>query len=167
MTAVRAAAVAGSFYPGDRTTLRSAVREHLEAVSPRHREGRLIKAIIAPHAGYLYSGPIAGSAFRLLEAERDCIERVILLGPPHRFPVSGLALPGVDGFEVIERLQQDERHRDIPVIVLTAKSLTHEDSSRLRQGVVRIMQKHELEIDTLVAELRSALQRYGGSQTER
>ena len=99
MTAVRAAAVAGTFYPGDRSTLRSAVREHLEAVSPRHREGRLIKALIAPHAGYLYSGPIAGSAFRLLEAERDCIERVILLGPPHRFPVRGLALPGVDGFE--------------------------------------------------------------------
>jgi CheY-like chemotaxis protein len=78
-----------------------------------------------------------------------------------------LLMPGLDGFEVIERLRQDKRYRDIPVIVLTAKSLTREDTSRLRQGVVRIMQKHELEIDSLVEELRSALQRYGASQPER
>jgi len=77
-----------------------------------------------------------------------------------------LLMPGLDGFDVIERLRQDKRYRDIPVIVLTAKSLTHEDTSRLRQGVVRIMQKHELEIESLVEELRSALQRYGASQPE-
>lgn len=78
-----------------------------------------------------------------------------------------ILLPGRDGFDAIERLRQDKRCRDIPVIVLTAKSLTHEDTSRLRRLGVRIMQKHDLEIESLVEELRTALQRYGGCQPER
>lgn len=56
------------------------------------------KAIIVPHAGYIYSGPVAASAYVSLAAARDTIKRVILLGPVHRVPVRGLALPGVDAF---------------------------------------------------------------------
>jgi AmmeMemoRadiSam system protein B len=48
--------------------------------------------------GYIYSGPIAASAYTLLRPVRDLIQRVILLGPAHRAWVAGLALPGVDGF---------------------------------------------------------------------
>ncbi len=54
------------------------------------------KAIIAPHAGYIYSGPIAASAYARLEPARSRITRVVLLGPVHRVPVRGLALPGAD-----------------------------------------------------------------------
>ena len=52
------------------------------------------KAIIAPHAGYVYSGPIAASVYARLAPARGTIERVVLLGPVHRVPVRGLALPG-------------------------------------------------------------------------
>ena len=54
------------------------------------------KAIIAPHAGYIYSGPIAAAVYARLAPARDIITRVVLLGPVHRVPVRGLALPGAD-----------------------------------------------------------------------
>jgi AmmeMemoRadiSam system protein B len=56
------------------------------------------KAIIAPHAGYIYSGPIAASVYALLRPARARIARVVLLGPTHRVAVKGLALPEADGF---------------------------------------------------------------------
>jgi hypothetical protein len=57
------------------------------------------KALIVPHAGYLYSGPIAASAYALLATLRERVHRVVLLGPTHRVAVAGLALPGVSAFE--------------------------------------------------------------------
>jgi len=56
------------------------------------------KAIIAPHAGYIYSGPVAASAYARLIPLHDVIKRVVLLGPVHRVAVHGLALPGVTAF---------------------------------------------------------------------
>jgi AmmeMemoRadiSam system protein B/AmmeMemoRadiSam system protein A len=93
----RPAAVAGSFYPAAAGALREQVRAYLRAATPRTAAAP--KALIAPHAGYLYSGPIAASAYALLQGARDRIERVVLLGPAHRVPVRGLALPGVEAFE--------------------------------------------------------------------
>lgn len=94
MASVRPPAVAGTFYPRDPAELRSAVEAHLrEATVPSVRPAP--KAVIAPHAGYLYSGPIAGSAFQALDATaRETVERVVLLGPSHYVPIRGLALPG-------------------------------------------------------------------------
>lgn len=54
------------------------------------------KAIVAPHAGYVYSGPIAASAYARIAPAREVITRVVLLGPSHRLPFWGLALPSVD-----------------------------------------------------------------------
>src|SRR4051812_44151328 len=88
---VRRPAVAGLFYPGDRADLSRTVSEML-AQAPR-RAGQPPKALIAPHAGYVYSGPIAASAYALLEPLRDVVKRVVLLGPTHRVAVRGLALP--------------------------------------------------------------------------
>ncbi len=99
MTTLRPAAVAGAFYPGERSALQCSVREYVERASLFPLEGRTTKAIIAPHAGYVYSGPVAGYAFSRLLAERETIQRVVLLGPPHRWPVSGLALPEASAFE--------------------------------------------------------------------
>jgi AmmeMemoRadiSam system protein B len=56
------------------------------------------KAIVAPHAGYIYSGPIAATAYRRIEARWPEIERVVLIGPSHRVPLDGLAVAGVDAF---------------------------------------------------------------------
>lgn len=83
------------FYPADAATLESAVTEMLAAV-PAADGGA--KAIIAPHAGYIYSGPTAAHAYRLLEPRRDGIRRVVLLGPAHRVYLHGMALPSVDAF---------------------------------------------------------------------
>lgn len=94
MPTVRRPAVAGMFYPGSPSELRSTVEDLLHDVPPDR--GPVPKAVIAPHAGYVYSGQIAAVAFQTLAGQR--LERVILLGPAHRVPVHGLALPGVDAF---------------------------------------------------------------------
>ncbi|HVY06300.1 MAG TPA: AmmeMemoRadiSam system protein B [Burkholderiales bacterium] len=88
---VRRPAVAGAFYPGDRADLSAQVQGLLAAV-PRPDTPRP-KAIIAPHAGYIYSGPTAASAYAALSPHRDSYTRVVLLGPAHRMRVRGLALP--------------------------------------------------------------------------
>jgi AmmeMemoRadiSam system protein B len=88
--AVRPPAVAGTFYPASKAALELAVETYL---APARRTTPMPKAIVAPHAGYIYSGPIAGSAFALLEPYRDAIERVVLVGPAHRAWVDGLASP--------------------------------------------------------------------------
>lgn len=94
---VRPAAVAGAFYPGAPGRLRGLVEELLrEAPSP---SAPAPKAIIAPHAGYVYSGPIAASAFRAVSSRAEAIERVVLLGPAHFVPIHGLALPDASRFE--------------------------------------------------------------------
>ncbi len=92
---IRPPAVAGTFYPRDPQRLCAEI-DHDLAAAPRG--GPAPKAVIAPHAGYVYSGPVAGSAYARLEMRRGQVERVILLGPAHRVPVAGMALPSVDAF---------------------------------------------------------------------
>ncbi|MDU0347854.1 AmmeMemoRadiSam system protein B, partial [Actinomyces sp. MRS3W] len=97
MKTVRRAAVAGSFYPGDPRALTRMLDELLtEARSTAPSDAPVPKAIIVPHAGYIYSGPMAARAYTRLEAGRGHISRVILLGPTHRVPVRGLALPDAE-----------------------------------------------------------------------
>lgn len=97
MHQIRQPAVAGTFYPGVSSTLARDVTALLAAAHPALL-GKLPKAVIVPHAGYVYSGAIAAAAYASLAAGRDQITRVVLLGPVHRVPVRGLALPGVDDF---------------------------------------------------------------------
>ena len=91
----RPAAVAGMFYPADTAALERAVARLLASAPPGNE---VPKAIIAPHAGYQYSGPTAAYAYRLLEERRDIIRRVVLLGPAHRVYLQGMAVPSVDAF---------------------------------------------------------------------
>lgn len=93
----RSAAVAGTFYPRDPHELDSKVKAMLAAV-PHPEADAIPKVIIAPHAGYVYSGPIAASVYALLEPARERIRRVVLLGPTHRVAVQGLALPDAEAF---------------------------------------------------------------------
>lgn len=92
----RPAAVADLFYPGDARGLASAVNGMLEAANPP--PALRPKALIVPHAGYVYSGPVAACAYRLLEPLRGRIDRVVLLGPAHRLYLRGIAVPTVDEF---------------------------------------------------------------------
>jgi AmmeMemoRadiSam system protein B/AmmeMemoRadiSam system protein A len=97
MEAVRPAAVAGMFYPDDAAELRRAVDDFLAGA----RGGGTVrppKALIVPHAGYVYSGAVAASAYARLAGLRGRVRRVVLLGPTHRVYVRGLALPEADRF---------------------------------------------------------------------
>jgi AmmeMemoRadiSam system protein B len=96
MQDVRPAAVAGMFYPRAPERLAGEVRAYLSHASAD--AARAPKALIVPHAGYVYSGPIAASAYALLAPLRESVERVVLLGPAHRAAVRGLATTGKDAF---------------------------------------------------------------------
>jgi AmmeMemoRadiSam system protein B len=96
MTSIRPPAVAGFFYPSDSRNLQSEV-SRLMAAAPS-AGGPHAKALIVPHAGYIYSGAIAASGYAHIAGLRGRIERVILLGPAHRVAVRGLAVPSVAGF---------------------------------------------------------------------
>jgi AmmeMemoRadiSam system protein B len=98
MNEVRPAAVAGTFYPRAAIALKEDVRAHLAGARHAPTIGGVPKAVIAPHAGYVYSGPIAGSVYARLAGGRDTIRRVVLLGPTHRVPVRGLAVPQARAF---------------------------------------------------------------------
>ena len=107
---VRPPAVAGLFYPADPTELESAVEAYLEVDA---RTGPAPKAIVAPHAGYVYSGPIAGSAYTRVRPARGRITRVVLLGPAHRTPGAGIAASGADAFATpLGQLAVDTGARD-------------------------------------------------------
>lgn len=85
----RRPAVAGSFYPADPVDLRTMV-DHL--LIDAGTDAKVPKAIIAPHAGYIYSGPIAASVYARLKKARQSINRVVLIGPSHRVAFRGLAV---------------------------------------------------------------------------
>lgn len=86
---IRPAAVAGYFYPANSTELRNMINE---LMSKTTATGPAPKALIAPHAGYIYSGLTAAIAYANLQSIKDKITRVILLGPAHRVYLKGIAL---------------------------------------------------------------------------
>jgi AmmeMemoRadiSam system protein B len=98
MMDIRPAAVAGTFYPADAAVLTGTVDRLLAASPPRADGAAAPKALIVPHAGYIYSGPVAAFAYARLRPFADAIRRVVLLGPAHRVPIRGLALPNVQRF---------------------------------------------------------------------
>ncbi len=95
---VRQPAVAGLFYPADPRECAATVDALISATPPPSAETTRAKAFVVPHAGYIYSGPVAATAYAALLPRRDEITRVVLLGPAHRVRLDGLALPAVDAF---------------------------------------------------------------------
>lgn len=130
MQSTRPPAVAGMFYPGEAETLARDIRTMLASGGS---VAYLPKALIVPHAGYIYSGPIAAAAYAALKEIAPRIRRVVLLGPTHRVAVRGLALPGVDAFstplgdipvdaEAIRRIEQ------LPQVTVNARAHAQEHS---------------------------------------
>ena len=95
-TKIRPPAAAGLFYAADPRRLQATVSELLGAVEPS--AGVLPKALIAPHAGYVYSGAVAAQAFATLREGAQSIKRVVLTGPAHFVPLRGIAAPTVEAF---------------------------------------------------------------------
>ncbi|MBM3504078.1 MAG: AmmeMemoRadiSam system protein B [Alphaproteobacteria bacterium] len=94
---VRAPAVAGTFYPGDAEKLKRLIDGYLGAV-PMPADPIRPRAIIVPHAGYVYSGATAAYAYAPLRAFAGTISRVVLIGPAHRVPFRGIALSSARAF---------------------------------------------------------------------
>jgi AmmeMemoRadiSam system protein B len=128
---LRPAAVAGTFYPESAAVLTREVTQML-AQAPQLPAFRP-KAIIAPHAGYVYSGPVAASVYAPLAALRGTIRRVALLGPTHRVAVNGLALPSSKAFvtplgSVPIDQQAISSISDLPQIVVSDEAHAQEHS---------------------------------------
>ncbi len=95
MNKIRYPAVAGAFYPSDPEQLQNMIDQYLNDARPGNK---VPKAIIAPHAGYIYSGPVAASAYARLQKGKGRIHRVILIGPSHRVGFRGMAVSSADSF---------------------------------------------------------------------
>jgi AmmeMemoRadiSam system protein B/AmmeMemoRadiSam system protein A len=98
MAGVRPAAVAGLFYSGDARSLAVELDRLLGGVEQAEPRLGFPKALVVPHAGYVYSGPVAARAYEELGPARGIVKRVVLLGPAHRVPVRGLAVPSATAF---------------------------------------------------------------------
>lgn len=95
MNTIRQPAVAGTFYPSDPDELRGMLQHFLQEAHP---PAAVPKAMILPHAGYIYSGPVAASGYACLREHRDAFSRIVLLGPAHRVPFRGIAAPSASTF---------------------------------------------------------------------
>jgi AmmeMemoRadiSam system protein B len=141
MLNVRPPAVAGMFYPGNADELRKSV---LNCFAKARTSPLRPKALIVPHAGYVYSGPVAASAYSLLEPLRMVIRRVVLLGPVHRVWVPGLALPGVAAFDTpLGRVPLDQdaivRIADLPQVEVSPSAHAQEHSLEVHLPFLQTM----------------------------
>jgi MEMO1 family protein len=130
-TTIRTPAVAGLFYPADHGELSRTLAVLLDVEV--EAAARPPKAIIAPHAGYVYSGPIAASAYTLLKPLRGRIRRVVLLGPAHRVALRGLAVPAARVFRTpLGNVHIDADAlaalRDLPQVVISDRAHADEHS---------------------------------------
>lgn len=97
---LRPSAFAGTFYPDKPQELAAAVKSYLSKAPAAPPEvASTVKALIAPHAGYIYSGITAGAAYASAAARRDGVERVVVLGPSHRVGFTGVATSGASAFD--------------------------------------------------------------------
>jgi AmmeMemoRadiSam system protein B/AmmeMemoRadiSam system protein A len=175
MHKVRSAAVAGAFYPAEQQTLTQDVLALL-AVSKAPADAPSPKALIVPHAGYIYSGATAALAYGRLFKLRDSIRRVVLLGPVHRVPVRGLALPDSDFFATpLGEVEIDQLARSaiaaLPQVVVSAAAHAQEHSLEVHlpflQTVLKDFKLLPLAVgDACAAEVAEVLEAlWGGAET--
>jgi len=95
---IREPAVAGLFYPDNPLQLQQDIDTLLHDADTPYAVQQPLLALVVPHAGYVYSGPVAATAYKLLGREKQRIRRVVLLGPSHRVALFGMAIPTVEKF---------------------------------------------------------------------
>lgn len=173
--ALRPAAVAGMFYPDDPAGLAEMVDRMLAAAGPIDRPAP--KAIIAPHAGYIYSGALAAIAHAQLKPAAAEIERIVLLGPCHRVPVRGLATTSRAGWETplgripIARSKLDGLS-DLKQVVVSDPAHAQEHSLEVHLPFLQRLLPHGFTLvpfavgQASAAEVASVLERlWGGPET--
>jgi AmmeMemoRadiSam system protein B/AmmeMemoRadiSam system protein A len=175
MPTTRPAAVAGLFYPDNPIELKQTLTELLANARGARLAGAP-KALIVPHAGYVYSGPVAASAYGQLGALRGRIRRVVLLGPTHRVYVRGLALPEAERFatplgEVPLDRENMQRLAGLPQVIRSAAAHQMEHSLEVQlpflQQVLGDFQLLPLAVgEATAAEVAEVLERvWGGDET--
>src|SRR5258706_12142654 len=173
---VRPAAVAGMFYPDDPRELADEVAAHLDRTAEEPQAPGFPKALIVPHAGYIYSGPVAASAYDLLRPARGIVRRVVVMGPCHRVPVHGLALPRASAFDTpLGRIPLDEEAiasiRGLPQVVESAATHAEEHALEVQLPFLqRILGEFSLVPlvvgDAAPAKVADVLERlWGGAET--
>ena len=173
MTSIREPAVAGMFYPADPQELHDMVQNFLANAD---KDGSLPKAIICPHAGLIYSGPIAASAYARLYEGREQIERVVLLGPSHRIPFYGLAITAADYYETpLGRIRVDQQAqqlvRDLPQVKSLESAHAREHSLEVQLPFLQLVLEDFSLVPLVVGEasadeVAEVLQRlWGGPET--
>lgn len=177
MRAVRAPAVAGTFYPGDAAELREVVRGYVAAAQEHAPPSPPPKAIIAPHAGYAYSGAVAGSAFATLAPLRGRITRVVLVGPAHRAYFEGMAVPQAEAFATplglvrVDARAAEELRGTSPRLIASDRAHAGEHSLEVELPFVQVVLGDVPAVPILVGdatdvETAQALERlWGGPET--
>jgi CheY-like chemotaxis protein len=137
---------------------RDAILATLAHVPPR--QGRLLVVDDDPQVVDLVCQLLEGEPYEIISAAdgHEALEAI-----DHRSPdviILDLLMPGMDGFMLIEQIQQTSQFRQIPIIVLTAKTLTTAEQARLDQRVRMVIQKRGLDQETLIQELRGLLRAY-------
>lgn len=131
---IRESVIAGTWYPGNPEKLRKAVLEYLAKASVTSLSGRLV-GLVAPHAGYIYSGPVAAYAYKLLEGKP--VKKVLIMAPSHRAYFNGASVDDVAGYRTPLGVVPVDR-------ALAQKLMAHEDLfSHVPQAHA---QEHSLEI---------------------
>jgi len=173
---VRPPAVASLFYPGDARTLAEEVSSYLDQTQGAPLAPGFPKAVIVPHAGFIYSGPVAASAYDRLRPARGIVKRVVILGPCHRVPVNGLALPRASAFDTpLGRIPLDEEAiasiRGLPQVVESAATHAEEHALEVQlpflQGVLGEFSLVPLVVgDAAPEKVAEVLERlWGGTET--
>lgn len=173
-TMIRPPAVAGLFYPADRGELARAVDELTGSTSGP--QGQAPKALIVPHAGYIYSGAVAGRAYALLRPLRGRIRRVLLLGPAHRVALRGIAAPSARVFrtplgDVPVDMEALASLRDLPQVITGDRAHEQEHALEVHlpflQSVLGAFSLVPLVVgDTTPDEVAAVLDRlWGGEET--
>lgn len=173
MQTVRPPAVAGMFYPADAAELQAQIDSFLREATP---VGTPPKAVIAPHAGYIYSGPIAASAYVRLRPLSDTVSRVVLLGPSHRVAFRGLAASSASAFrtplgDIPLDAEALDNLRDLPQVRVLDQAHALEHSLEVQlpflQTVLKDFKLVPLVVgDATYAEVAEVLERlWGGPET--
>jgi AmmeMemoRadiSam system protein B/AmmeMemoRadiSam system protein A len=174
MSFVRPAAVAGSFYPADPAALGASINGMLATVPER---GTLApKALILPHAGYVYSGPIAASGYARLAQARDRIRQVVLIGPAHRVAFQGISVSSATAFQTpLGAVRLDSPGRDrllaLPGVICLDQAHAEEHSLEVHLPFLQSLLTDFTLLplvagdapDALVAEILAAV--WGGPET--
>jgi AmmeMemoRadiSam system protein B len=134
--AMRPPAVAGAFYTADPAALAAEIDGFVRAAHPF--EGPPPKALVVPHAGYRYSGPVAGTGYAAVAPLAGTVTRVVLLGPAHRVALRGMAVPSVDAFSTPlgdHPIDQEAREIALGLPGVVVDDLAHRDEHSLEVHV--------------------------------